>query len=572
MNYLRFAAFAVLATATVLVSGCKDDDDMPTPGTPVASFQYEISSDNFLEVAFMNFSQDADSYEWDFGDGNSSTEENPTHIYDAAGSYTVELTASNGSENASRSETVVIDDPNQALSLLAGSESKTWYLQREGEALGIGPAEADNTWWSFGNVTPLGDRPCILDDAYTFHRDVTWEFESNNTVWIDSDGNGGWLGSTEACYDEDEAGIWMAATGEDVSAFQNGGDYTYDLVPGETITLNGLGAYIGLANKGETGDSYIPVDEKTYQVVQLVEGDVADSLKLSLAINGGGDGYWNFFLVSYKNPADLPDIPGAQPSASFTYVKEGSTVTFSNSSLNSTNYSWDFGDGNMSTEENPVHTYAADGTYKVTLTANDDMGGSDMTEQEIIISSANYTPDVLSSADGKVWKLNGVASFKVGPAAGSGEWWGGIVEADLEARACQLDDEFIFFDDGTMEFDSKGAVFSEPYMLGDNSCVNDEDIPSPYESLGSGTHMFTATEAMDPDPATVTVTGEGAYLGFSKAFNGGEYDGTIAPKSETTYEVYDYFNSGGVELLTLVIDISADQDGTAWWTIILRSE
>lgn len=571
MKFLKFAAFAVLATATVFMSGCNnDDDDMPTPGDPVASFQFEISDDNFLEVSFTNFSQNADSYEWDFGDGNSSTDKDPTHTYAAAGSYTVVLTASSGSDDATRSETIVLEDPNESLALLAGSSSKTWYLQREGVALGIGPNLNDNQWWSFGGVTPLGDRPCILDDAFTFHRDGTWEYNSNNTIWIDSEGNGGWLGPVESCYDEDEPGIFTASTGEDVSAFANGGDYTYDFVAGESITLNGEGAFIGLANKTETGDNYIPQSTKKYEIIKLVEGNIADSLQIAIAIDGGAGGYWNFYLVSYENPADLPDIPSTMPTAQFTSSKEGNTVTFTNTSINASSYSWDFGDGSTSTETNPVHTYAADGEYTVTLTASDDLGNMDEATATIVISSAVFSPDVLSSEDGKVWKLNGVASFIVGPARGSGEWWGGITEADLEARACMLDDEFIFFDDGTFEFDSKGAVFAEPYMLGMNDCVNDEDIPDPYKPLGSGTHAFSVDDSADP--TTITVTGDGAYIGFSKAFNGGEYEGTIAPKGETTYEVFDYANNGGVEILTIVIDISADQDGTAWWTMVLRSE
>jgi len=44
-----------------------------------------------VEVRFTNLSTDAVSYLWDFGDGNFSTEENPVHIYQEAGEYTVGL-------------------------------------------------------------------------------------------------------------------------------------------------------------------------------------------------------------------------------------------------------------------------------------------------------------------------------------------------------------------------------------------------------------------------------------------------------------------------------------------------
>jgi PKD repeat protein len=50
-----------------------------------------------LTVGFINMSVNADTYLWDFGDGNSSTSANPSHTYQTNGSYTVKLTASSAS-------------------------------------------------------------------------------------------------------------------------------------------------------------------------------------------------------------------------------------------------------------------------------------------------------------------------------------------------------------------------------------------------------------------------------------------------------------------------------------------
>ncbi len=58
----------------------------------IADFDYVIDE---LQATFTNNSTFADSYSWDFGDGNSSTDENPVHDYATAGNYTVELTATN---------------------------------------------------------------------------------------------------------------------------------------------------------------------------------------------------------------------------------------------------------------------------------------------------------------------------------------------------------------------------------------------------------------------------------------------------------------------------------------------
>jgi PKD repeat protein len=565
-NYTRKTWLVGAVIALSLYIGCKEDTPTPDP-KPVASFQYTIDPQDFLKVTFTNFSQNATSYSWNFGDGNTSTTESPTHTYANPGPYTVVLTATNSAGSANRSESITITDPNQSLTMLAGTTSKTWYLQREGVALGIGPVPNDNQWWSFGGVTPLGDRPCILDDQYTFHRDGKFEFNSNNTLFIDDkDCCGGWKAG-EGCHDESEPNVWMTHTGENVNAFANGGDYTFDFnSTNNTLTLSGLGAYIGLPNKTEDGDNYLPVSTKTFTVFNFASGTIADSL--GIALEGTGQS-WNFYLVSYHNPADLPEIPTAMPRADFSFVKDGFTVTFDNSSDNSTSYMWDFGDGSMSTEENPVHTYADVGSYSVTLRVSDNMSNTDEITKTVLISAAVFTGSVLSNTDGKIWVLDGAESYKVGPAPGSGEWWPGPADGE---RLCQMDDEFIFSDAGAMVYDAKGQVWAESYMLGSNDCLDEAGLVAPYDVLGSGTHMFTVIEASGDDPATVTVIGDGAFIGFSKAFNGGELDGVIAPKSQITYEVFDYVVSGNSEILTLAIDISVDLSGGAWWTMILRSD
>lgn len=82
--------------------------DLAAP--PVASFT-AVQTANSLDVAFTDTSGNGPtSWSWDFGDGSPrSTTQNPTHSYVAAGSYTVQLTATNaaGSDTATRSVTVV---------------------------------------------------------------------------------------------------------------------------------------------------------------------------------------------------------------------------------------------------------------------------------------------------------------------------------------------------------------------------------------------------------------------------------------------------------------------------------
>jgi len=80
---------------------------------------------------------------------------------------------------------------------------------------------------------------------------------------------------------------------------------------------------------------------------------------ISLTINGNVTVNKNAFVTVYQNP-----------SASYTFNIDGMTVSFTNTSQNATNYAWDFGDGNTSTELNPVHTYTVSGSYEVLLSAS----------------------------------------------------------------------------------------------------------------------------------------------------------------------------------------------------------
>ena len=77
------------------------------------------------------------------------------------------------------------------------------------------------------------------------------------------------------------------------------------------------------------------------------------------------------------------------PAAAFTAnVTEGNAplaVQFTDESTgNVTSWSWDFGDGNTSTVQNPIHTYESTGNYSVTLTASNAFGTSTLTKPDYI--------------------------------------------------------------------------------------------------------------------------------------------------------------------------------------------
>lgn len=77
--------------------------------------------------------------------------------------------------------------------------------------------------------------------------------------------------------------------------------------------------------------------------------------------------------------------------AGFTWTQQSRTITFANTSQNAVSYNWDFGDGTTASEENPVHTYAEDGSYDVSLTAVSDACANDVFMEEIVINTVGIS-------------------------------------------------------------------------------------------------------------------------------------------------------------------------------------
>lgn len=552
----------------MVATSCEDDDE-PVAAV-VASFQFTQDEADFRKIAFKNFSQNFQSLSWNFGDGSAAvTEEDPIHTYEVEGSYTVTLTAT-GADGSTDTHTAEVEvaDPNNIAARLTGDGSKSWKLLRDVSTevypLEVGPITRAEIWWALGRNEEIGVRPCMLNDEYIFSTDGTYEYKTNGDYWAEA---GVWEG-TPGCRDT-ETGGFVNVDGADISAWGDGTHQFEYNVEANELTVSGEGAFIGLTKLGSTAEVKVPQTSVTYEVVSLVDAEV-DTLVLETTIP---DGYWRVVLVHYDDPSQEPEIPGAKPTVGFTYEINGPEVTFTNNSsgTGTITYSWDFGDGATSTETSPVHTYDGDGVYEVVLSATNENGTSTSTQQ-VTISSSVLTADALNGGGEKQWVIKPAAgSFKVGPSKGSGEWFdaGNIAET----RACLANDLFIFKTGNVYEYDAQGDIWGEGYMGVTDGCIDESALPANAAAWGSDEHTYTFTPATDTEPATITVTGTGAFIALPKAYNGGEY--AAAPPTENAsveYEVLSYVNDGSVETLTIAIDVSADQAGTAYWTFVLISE
>ncbi len=85
---------------------------MTACGKPVADFTYASQQSVApAEVRFDNQSQEAETYKWDFGDGATSTDVAPVHVYKSSGNYTVQLIASKGKKTTISEKKIIIEQP-----------------------------------------------------------------------------------------------------------------------------------------------------------------------------------------------------------------------------------------------------------------------------------------------------------------------------------------------------------------------------------------------------------------------------------------------------------------------------
>jgi PKD repeat protein len=95
-----------LASATLLAS-CDDDEIQPDTEL-VTAFDLPTDGESATTIAIQNNSKNGLRYAWSFGDGTTSQEENPTHIFESPGVYAVKLKALGFGKSDSITKTIKI--------------------------------------------------------------------------------------------------------------------------------------------------------------------------------------------------------------------------------------------------------------------------------------------------------------------------------------------------------------------------------------------------------------------------------------------------------------------------------
>lgn len=112
--------YIFLLLALGMLASCGDDEfPVPQSSSVDAKFEVSLSNEGFApsNAAFSNVSVTREgagsiTYTWNFGDGNTSNEQSPTHLYESPGTYTISLTAVASDDIDFVERTITVKDPN----------------------------------------------------------------------------------------------------------------------------------------------------------------------------------------------------------------------------------------------------------------------------------------------------------------------------------------------------------------------------------------------------------------------------------------------------------------------------
>jgi len=349
---------------------------------PEASFTFSPAEPTTRDtVQFTDQSTDPDgevvSWEWDFGDGTTSTERNPSHQYKTPGTFTVSLTVTDdeGAEDSFSREITVSQppgEPPQAGFTFSPAEPTTRDTVQFTDQSSDPDGEIVGWLWDFGDGIGSESRNPIHKYSVIGTYTVT-------LVVTDNDGA-------------------KATISKEVRVRP----FPYNKPPVARFSAPGQ------AREEEpiqfTDESKDPDGELVFWFWDFGDGSVSTERNPSHRYSANGTYTVTLIVADNDGATDKFSqeikVGNRPPVASFTFSpSDPSTediVHFTDQSSDPdgkvVRWEWDFGDGNGSTRRNPTYRYQSPGTFTVRLTVTDNDGASSTTEKTITVGEPGPPP------------------------------------------------------------------------------------------------------------------------------------------------------------------------------------
>lgn len=341
-----------------------------------ADFYYEqVYSDSAIVVEFADYSfGEPTSWEWEFGDGNTSNEQNPTHIYDDAGEYIVSLTIANDSCSSTSSYYIWVRESSACWADFYFYEINSAYTF---QFIDYSWADPDTWAWDFGDGNTSNEQEPIHTYTEPGIYTVNLTIESEN------------------CSDSQSYSIYVGEWNDTTINFCQA-DFYYENIPGSNslkffdMSWGDPQQWYWDFGDGNTSDEQEPIhtyaEEGEYWVTLMIIGDSCESMIEMPVWAYNMDTAWipeSCYALFYPeyNPENLNEI----------YFYDASWGE------NITSWYWEFGDGFTSTFQNPVHEYAEEGWYEVSLEIVSD-SCTNIIAMELFVGDDWYEDDYICQA------------------------------------------------------------------------------------------------------------------------------------------------------------------------------
>jgi gliding motility-associated-like protein len=319
---------------------------------PIPGFNVRFDCATPFDREFVDHSIGATSWQWDFGDGATSTSQNTSHTYAATGTYTVTQTVTNGT--CTNSTTATVKVVNEKANFTASDTAICKNVNVDFRPVGINNANIDSWHWTFGDggeasTAGFASHTYRASGIYTVTLTIEDILHCTSTYSMQVRVYGPTAAFT--------ASAPVSCLDNNITYFNNTST-TDGIHPITTYIWNFGDGVIDSVSTSNFQHHY--QDAGVYGITLTVRDDRGCTDQLS-------------------RPAS---VTIAQPVAAFyspdTMSCTDKNINFINNSTGTgLSYTWHFGDGQQASDAAPVHHYGQVGIFDVQLAVTDQYGCHD---------------------------------------------------------------------------------------------------------------------------------------------------------------------------------------------------